>query len=109
MLFPLTTISPDLFDLNYRREKSNIGFLMEASKVHVKWWLIIEGDEYLFEVSHSQITGRKRVFVNSQKVISLGGLEQFADCGLHYVHNPRISGRIMMNHVDSVCCEHTQL
>ena len=47
-----------------------------------------------FTLEHSHLfTGRKRIYWNGKKVISLGGVDNFFDCGLNYHHRPSINGR----------------
>jgi hypothetical protein len=73
--------------LSYTKE--NVGKRIRRSKYHITWELMIDGEVHTVELSHSQFTGKKKVWVNSVRMLNFNDKTV---SGLFYKHSEMING-----------------
>ncbi len=77
--------------ISYR--KDHTGKYFRRSKSHVTWEVVIEGTKKTFELSHSQISGKKTVWVDGERIFKKDGIKEFIDVGLNWTYPEKVNGR----------------
>ena len=73
--------------------KNKVGHFFRRSKAIITWVLMIEGNRHTFELSHSHLSGKKRIWVDGVRVLTREGWKEIVENHMWYIHSPLLHGR----------------